>query len=406
MGIRAAGWVLLGVALIIVVVVLYRDSEKSNIPLIFSPAQILNATWSNYKAAYIEPTSGRTLDPSRGDITTSEGESYTMLRAVWLGDKTTFDNSWTFTKDNLQHKSGDKLFAWLYGQEPGGTYGILTDQGGNTTASDADEDIALALTFAYARWQDPRYISAAQQIISDIWANEVMTINGTPYLMADNLEKDSASPVALIDPSYLAPEDYRIFAQVDPAHPWGQLVDSSYQVLEKSISAPLEAGSAGLPPDWIAINKTTGALSAAPAAGNDTNYGYDAMRVPWRLALDHQWFADPRDKNILSKMQFLSGQWKASQSLASTYAHDGSVTASAEAPAMYGTAIGYFMIEDPSAAADLYENKLAFLWDPDRNAWKQELSYYDDNWAWFGIALYNNLLPNLAATLPQSAFTH
>jgi hypothetical protein len=36
------------------------------------------------------------------------------------------------------------------------------------------------------------------------------------------------------------------------------------------------------------------------------------------------------------------------------------------------------------------------LFSPDSNTWKITLGYYDDNWAWFGIALYNNLLPNLA----------
>jgi endoglucanase len=72
---------------------------------------------------------------------------------------------------------------------------------------------------------------------------------------------------------------------------------------------------------------------------------------------------------------------------------------------MYGATIGYFMVSDPKAAKDIYAKKLAYLWDADKNAWKETLSYYDDNWAWFGIALYNNLLPNLAATLPPSALS-
>jgi hypothetical protein len=30
-------------------------------------------------------------------------------------------------------------------------------------------------------------------------------------------------------------------------------------------------------------------------------------------------------------------------------------------------------------------SKLAFLFDSGTNTWKERLSYYDDNWAWFGI---------------------
>ena len=40
-----------------------------------------------------------------------------MLRAVWMGDKQTFDQSWTWTKDNLQHKTTDHLFSWLFGKQ-------------------------------------------------------------------------------------------------------------------------------------------------------------------------------------------------------------------------------------------------------------------------------------------------
>jgi endoglucanase len=71
---------------------------------------------------------------------------------------------------------------------------------------------------------------------------------------------------------------------------------------------------------------------------------------------------------------------------------------------MYGGTIGYFILSASSTAADIYSRKLAFLYDPGADKWKEPLSYYDDNWAWFGIALYNNLLPNLAAQVPFSSF--
>ena len=65
------------------------------------------------QAEFVEQGTGRTLDPSQGGITTSEGQSYTMMRAVWSDDRATFDSSWQWTKDNLQRP--DRLLSWRFG---------------------------------------------------------------------------------------------------------------------------------------------------------------------------------------------------------------------------------------------------------------------------------------------------
>src|SRR5690606_13703874 len=110
-----------------------------NETLVFSPQRIMSALWADYKSHFLEAESKRTLDPSRNNITTSEGVSYTMLRAVWMGDKETFDTQWQWAKDNLSRQD-DALFYWLYGQRSDGTYGVLAEQGGQNSASDADTD--------------------------------------------------------------------------------------------------------------------------------------------------------------------------------------------------------------------------------------------------------------------------
>jgi endoglucanase len=383
--------------------VLYLLSPKGKTPLVFSPTQVLGATWRLYKDYYVERDSGRVMDLSRDSVTTSEGESYAMLRAVWQSDKASFDRSWQWTKDNLLHDN-DWLSSWLFGQRKDGSYGVLTDQGGEHAASDADQDIALSLIFAYSRWQDPNYIGEARRVLDDIWDKEVLVINGKPYLLANDLEKSSGSPTAVVNPSYLAPYAYRIFALVDSAHPWGQLVDTSYDVIGRSMDQTLGKNiSAVLPPDWVRINKKTGEI-VPPGGDLTTNFGYDALRTPWRLALDYQWYGDPRAKDLLSKMSFLSEEWKDNGAIKSTYDHDGAVVADYESPAMYGGAIGALMVTDPAAAKNVYDTKLGFLYNSDTNDWKQRLSYYDDNWAWFGIGFYNHLLPNLSANLPASAY--
>ncbi len=396
------GIIFLVVAAGILIFIAYYNGTKRGQTIVFSPYEELQSLWQSYKINFLEQGTYRVLDKQRNYITTSEGEGYAMLRSVWMDDKTTFDESWTWTKNNLQRKN-DHLISWLFGQQSNGTYGILTNQGGANTASDADTDIALSLLFASARWNQASYYGDAEVLIQSIWNNEVVMIGGKPYMTADNLEKDSASGFVLSNPSYLSPATYRIFALVDSAHPWLQVVDTSYAVLQQSMSLPLDKKtSANIPPDWVMINKKTGQVEAAVGTNPalDTDMSYDALRVPFRIALDWQWNHDPRAQQLLDDMSFLDSQWKTNSLLYTDYTHDGIASSTIQSASFYGGTIGYFMIADPTTAQQVYTAKLQSLFDPDTNSWKVNLSYYDDNWAWFGIALYNNLLPKLVSSAP------
>lgn len=394
---RRLALILLGILAVLAGIgfLLYSDPSPQSNPLVFSPVQVLASSWYRYKDAYIDSTY-RTIDWQRDGVTTSEGQSYTMLRSVWQADRETFDGTWQWTQTNLQHSS-DHLFSWIWGERPDGTFGVLAEQSGENSASDADTDIALALILAYARWQDPAYLTEARLVINDIWEREVVLVNGKPYLAANDVEKDSGSQQIVINPSYFNPAAYHLFAIVDTSHPWEMLRKQSYAVLSESF-----AGSA-LPPNWISVDRTTGATSAA--ASHDSNFGFDALRIPFRIALDAQWFNNPDAIRAVRHLSFLSNAWRERGAIASTYAQDGAVLASEESPAMYGGVMGYFLLADPEAAVALYREKLLSLYNSNTGTWYTPLPYYADNWAWFGIALYNRLLPNLAANLPATAFS-
>jgi endoglucanase len=393
---RNIAFILTAIGVVIIFVGAYWGSDAVRIPRVFSNTNVSLAVWDSYKRQYIDPTSGRTIDPSRSLGTTSEGQSYTMLRAVWLDDQATFDKSWMWTQSNLQRPE-DQLFSWAYGRQSDGALGVLTEIDGQNSASDADSDIALALVFAYARWQDPQYLADAKEILNGIWETEVVMIADKPYLVANNVEKSVPKDTVVVNPSYLSPYAYRIFAKVDPAHPWGALVDSSYELIQASLTAPLDKGtSVSIAPDWIQVDRTTGALSAMTSPDHTTNYSYDAMRTSWRIALDWKWNADPRAKALLDQMSFLGSQWETEGLLYASYGHDGTMHSLYEAPAVYGGSIGYFLVSDPQNAREVYREKLLILFDPDTNTWRAPLSYYDANWVWFGMALYNDQLPDLS----------
>jgi endo-1,4-beta-D-glucanase Y len=79
----------------------------------------------------------------------SEAQSYGMLQAYMMDDKRTFRNIWVWTKQNLQREE-DKLFSWDFDLKGSfWTYpakkAIIKDV---NSATDADEDIALALLLA------------------------------------------------------------------------------------------------------------------------------------------------------------------------------------------------------------------------------------------------------------------
>ena len=206
---RSIAGTLVIAGIILIGAVAYSNTIRVQQP-IFSRNYVLSTIWDAYKKEFIEPSSGRTLDKQRDNLTTSEAESYTLLRAVWQDDRPTFDRSLTFTKDVLGRKT-DALFAWQFGKLPSGGYGVLTDQGGNNTAADADGDIALALIFGSQRWEDQKYLTQAKAVINDMWNQEVITVNGKPLVVANNLEKANPDSV-IVNPSYFSPAAYRIFA--------------------------------------------------------------------------------------------------------------------------------------------------------------------------------------------------
>ncbi len=79
--------------------------QASTAPIAVPPVEsprpaLLTAAWIGYKHRFIQPD-GRVIDFQRDQVTTSEGQSYAMLRAVWMDDRPTFDLTWRWTQDNL-----------------------------------------------------------------------------------------------------------------------------------------------------------------------------------------------------------------------------------------------------------------------------------------------------------------
>ena len=99
----------------------------------------------------------------------------------------------------------------------------------------------------------------------------------------------TASDDKRINPSYFAPGYYKVFAHYFPeqAATWTALSDGSYQLY-----AVYQARMHNLVPDW----------SGSDGSDNGYEYGYDACRTPWRVAVDYAWTGDTRAKTFMQNI--------------------------------------------------------------------------------------------------------
>lgn len=363
----------------------------------------LEAAWKNYALRYIQ-NDGRVIDPSGGDVTTSEGQSYALLRAVWQNDRPTFDRTFKWTQTNLQVRKTDKLFAYKWGKAPDGSWQVLDD----AVATDADSDIALALVFAGKLWNDDSYNQAALPILNSLWSQTVVIVKSRPYLTAGDWAPRQAT--ISLNPSYLSPYAYRIFANFDKAHNWAGLIDTSYEVIQGCSEANLASlTSAKLPPNWCGLDPSTGQFTTPQEYPHmNVDYGYDAFRVYWRVALDYKWFGEKRALDYLKWSDTLRLKWKQDGKLSNTYDHSGKPTTTNEALSNYVGALANFQFTEPALADSLVLEKFLPAYQTIANApggsqtaefvgWGDPQDYYNQNWVWFGLAFYSGQLPNLAS---------
>ncbi|MEN9938695.1 MAG: hypothetical protein RLZZ387_5274 [Chloroflexota bacterium] len=323
--------------------------------------------------------------PDASGQVTSEAQSYAMLRAVWSGDREAFDRAWAWTQANLVDEGG--LPAWLWQD------GKVVDA---HTASDATVDTALALLMAGRRWDAPALVEAGTRMAQAVWEREVVTVDGRPYLAAGDWA--TSKEVVALNPSYFAPYAYRVFAEADPAHDWLALVDTSYEVLFEASRSTLGAKrTTGLPPDWVGLERNGGELVPLALEDKDTTqYGYDAARTYWRVALDGRWSGDGRSEAYLRQAGFLRDEVARKGEVSAIYARDGRIVEAAPSTVSDAGALAALLTLDPGAAHRLWSTRIGSVTRDELGVvWGDPRDLYAQEWGWFGTALYADALPDL-----------
>ncbi len=352
--------------------------------------RILQVSWASYARRYISPE-GRVILAERRGESISEAQAYALMRALWAGDAAAFAKVYAWTRGNLcrLESQGDHLLAWHWGRKPDGSWGVLDWN----SAADADLDYALALWLASRRgWKPPPsrpdYGAEARAVARDILNKEVLKLPDGELLLAPGNWHESAPPF-LINPSYFFPPAYRLFSAAGLDERWPALHTAAYPFLERLSQGAGEMTGVGLFPDWVRVDASG---NFAPAPGRDTAFGWEAVRLPWRVALDRLWFEDERAVRLLGHafLPFFKREWRARGNLAAIYSYEGRPLVDYDSPVIYaGVLAAALAAGDRQFAEEMALKILSFYIENGGEAFfVSRDNYYANNWAWFGLALY------------------
>jgi endoglucanase len=310
---------------------------------------------------YMDPD-GRVVRRDQGGDTVSEGQAYAMLLAAAVGDRERFDRAWDWTRKNLQRDDGSLAFSWRDGR-------IADAQ----PASDADLDAARALLVAARRFDEPAYRAEALRIGRTILATQTTRADDRLVLVAGPWARRER----MINPSYFSPRAYGELAAASRDGRWARLAVSSVRLSER-----LLYGEPALPPNWARARGDRVTPVPTPGTGEPPAYGYDAARLPLRLAESCD--GDARDLAARS-WPFLREQAEDGR-VAPVYRLDGAPAAEGEHPlGLAAAAASAQAAGDGDAAHDLLDRA--------DHANRRGPTYYGAAWAALGrVMLTTDLL--------------
>jgi endo-1,4-beta-D-glucanase Y len=268
--------------------------------------------YDRWKAAYLQQACGGTFVLSGGGTgagagdEVSEGHGYGMMvTAIMAGHDpeahALFDGMVRFFRRFPSAGSPD-LMGWTANAARAPA---CTPPGGTPagSATDGDLDIAFALLLADAQWGSTGpidYRAEAARVIAAIKAGEISAASRTP-LLGDWAAGDQKYAGAT-RPSDFVLDHFRAFGAATGDPFWGGVVDGTLAVV--ATLQERHAPQTGLLPDF-AVDV---ASNPAPApegfleGPRDGQVGYNACRIPWRLATDWVASGDGRTRAALEKM--------------------------------------------------------------------------------------------------------
>jgi len=265
----------------------YYSSLAADFPTVFAGYDpVGRVIWS----AQSDKGSCKVMDTSKPAMkfrgcTVSEGVGYGMLISYFQGDEAVFKGLWNYSQ-GFRKYFGVSLTPWI-------TSSFRYKSVDNSSATDADLDIATALILMYYKTQDQAYLNDALSIATAIWDTEIQQPD--LLILSGNTAMWTNDPTYNL--SYFSPVALRLFAREDPNHNWTGVLDAMYAYMKK-----VQDAGTGVFPDW---SDASGAAKNPPNNSATKSYWMfdkESVRISWRLGWDYYWFQDERAKAILDKL--------------------------------------------------------------------------------------------------------
>ena len=260
--------------------------------------------YQQWKKAYVGGKTQKYVKSNNGQGATtalSEGQGYGMLATVLAAKKgaktqTTFNQMYKYYR---AHRVSSKVPLMQWQQTKRG--GKMTSTGSQrNSATDGDLDIAYALILADKKWgsKHTNYRAAAKKLIKAIKQKE---INHTTYLPTMGNWATNSYDLSKLRTSDLMTGYFKTFATYTKDGTWTKVAKRSQSAVKK-LSARHKTG---LFPDFILVTGKSLKLKAVKPysieSSTDNQVGYNANRVPWRLAQTYKIRKDSTTKKALLK---------------------------------------------------------------------------------------------------------
>ncbi|MBN8875586.1 MAG: hypothetical protein J0H67_22345 [Rhodospirillales bacterium] len=226
------------------------------------------ADWDLFKSRFLA-ADGRIVDNGNGGISHSEGQGWGMIFAVAAGDKAAFDRIQDWTAEALR-RPDDALHAWRW---------VPKDKPpvkDKNNATDGDIFIATGLARAGHQWGEPDRLQAAGAIAHDIL--RLLVQQAGPYtVLLPALQGFTTKDAVVVNPSYYTFPFLTELAGVVSSPVWAAVRADGLRLIDQGRFGPWN-----LPPDWMRIARSSGALTPAP--NFPPRFSFDAVRVPLWLS--------------------------------------------------------------------------------------------------------------------------
>jgi endo-1,4-beta-D-glucanase Y len=229
---------------------------------------LVKSWYQNWKKTRLVECNGNLMPAAdSSSMSKVEAQGFAMVAVAYMGDKDAFDKLYAFYKSKTG-SAGCGLSGWQT------NCGGVSDSG---AATDGDIDVASGLVVAHWQWPTAGYDEKLKALLTNL-RKMILDCSGKWTVYPGCSGGRPWGGCSETDLSYYSPAFFRYFAKIGGDEAWSKLADDTQKIRDAAAN-----GTTGLVPDWQSVSGTAGSGSRSG------NYGFDAIRAPYKQCLDYLW---------------------------------------------------------------------------------------------------------------------